>query len=123
MKVRIESASPSTSGRLPGAYPFSHLEQKPSTFPTRVTGREKEEGNKDRKKILAVQGWGARFLGSLSWESKGTVLGPPQERGDSSQESVGHREGTLGFMLRPAATNKKLEPWKLPCTHVNVGKP
>lgn len=49
MKVRIESARTSTSGRLPGTYPFNHLEQKPSTFPTRVTGMEKEKENKDRK--------------------------------------------------------------------------
>lgn len=27
------------------------------------------------------------------------MLGPPQERGDSAQESVGHHEGTLGFVL------------------------
>lgn len=68
----------------------------PSTFPTRVTGREKEEENKDRKKVMAVQGG---------------VLG----------ESVGHCEESLGFMLGTA--NRKLHPWRLPCTHVNVGRP
>lgn len=78
-KVTTESTSPGTSGKLPGTYPFSHLEQNPSTFPARVTGWEKGEENKGRNKVLATLGRGSQdcYHGKL----RGPCSGLPKKGG------------------------------------------
>lgn len=88
---------------LAGDLPSFLSAAKPSTFPTRVTRWEKGEENKGGKKSTGHTG--RSMLGLLSWESEGTMLRVPWERGDPAQESVDcgdselSPEGGLGLCL------------------------